>query len=89
MVSVADQGAGLTDEEVARAFGPFFTTRVNGMGLGLPICQMILNLHDGALAADRNDGPGMKFSFRLPALSGSAADTPVAVPASQGSTLSD
>jgi PAS domain S-box-containing protein len=89
VVSVADQGAGLTDEEVARAFEPFFTTRVNGMGLGLPICQMIMDLHDGALGAARNDGHGMRFSFRLPALPSPAAGTPVAVPATQGSTLFD
>lgn len=89
VVSVTDHGAGLADEEVGRAFEPFFTTRINGMGLGLPICQMIMDLHDGALGAARNDGHGMRFSFRLPALPGPSADTPVAVPARQGSTLFD
>jgi PAS domain S-box-containing protein len=89
VVSVSDQGAGLTDEEVARAFEPFFTTRVNGMGLGLPICQMILDLHDGALEAAPNDGRGMRFSFRLPALSSSTAESPFAVPATGRSTLFD
>ena len=87
VVSVSDQGAGLTDEEVARAFEPFFTTRVNGMGLGLPICQMILDLHDGALEAAPNDGRGTRFSFRLPALPSSTAESPVAV--SGRSTLFD
>jgi hypothetical protein len=73
VVSVTDHGTGLTDEQVTRAFEPFYTTRVNGMGLGLPICQMIMDLHDGILSADRNGGQGMRFSFRLPALPGAAA----------------
>jgi PAS domain S-box-containing protein len=73
VVSVTDYGTGLTDEQVTRAFEPFYTTRVNGMGLGLPICQMIMDLHDGILAADRNGGQGMRFSFRLPALPSAAA----------------
>ncbi len=49
---------GLTDEQVAPAFEPFFTTRVNGMGLGLPICQMIMDLHDGTLGAHGAPGTG-------------------------------
>ena len=68
VVSVSDHGIGLTDEQVALAFEPFFTTRVNGMGLGLPICQMIMDLHDGSLGAHRSDGHGMRFFFKLPAL---------------------
>jgi PAS domain S-box-containing protein len=73
VVSVTDRGSGLTDEQVDQAFEPFFTTRVNGMGLGLPICEMIMDLHAGTLGARRDDGGGMKFSFRLPALPGSAS----------------
>ena len=73
VVAVTDHGDGLTDEQVRRAFEPFFTTRVSGMGLGLPICQMIMDLHDGTLAADRNPGPGMTFTFTLPALPSRAA----------------
>ena len=73
VVSITDHGDGLTDEQVRRAFEPFFTTRANGMGLGLPICQMIMDLHDGTLAAYRGTGPGMTFSFTLPALPSPAA----------------
>ena len=73
VVSVTDQGAGLTDAEVDRAFEPFFTTRVNGMGLGLPICQMIMNLHDGAIGAGRTGGHGMRFFCKLPVLANPAA----------------
>ncbi len=46
------------------------------MGLGLPICQMIMDLHDGTLGADRPSGPGMTFSFTLPALASAAAVEP-------------
>jgi len=67
---------------VPRAFEPFFTTRVNGMGLGLPICQMIMDLHDGTLAATRDAGHGMTFSFTLPVLPSPAAA--VEPPAARG-----
>jgi signal transduction histidine kinase len=73
VVSITDHGDGLTEEQVRRAFEPFFTTRANGMGLGLPICQMIMDLHDGTLAAYRGNGAGMTFSFTLPALPSPAA----------------
>ena len=67
VVSVTDHGIGLTDEQMALAFEPFYTTKVNGMGLGLPICQMIMDLHDGSLGAERSAGHGMRFSFKLQA----------------------
>ncbi len=86
VVSVTDQGAGLTDEEVGKAFEPFFTTRVNGMGLGLPICQMIMHLHDGAIGAGRN-GHGMRFSFKLPALASADAGADAARPAMRGESV--
>lgn len=73
LVSVTDHGDGLTEEQVRRAFEPFFTTRVNGMGLGLPICQMIVDLHDGTLGAQGRAGHGMTFTFTLPALPSRAA----------------
>ena len=82
VVSVTDHGDGLTDEQIRRAFEPFFTTRVNGMGLGLPICEMIMDLHDGILAAARSDGHGMTFSFTLPVLPNPAAA--VEPPAARG-----
>ncbi len=82
VVSVTDHGEGLTDEQLRRAFEPFFTTRVNGMGLGLPICQMIMDLHDGTLGASRVPGHGMTFSFTLPALPSPAA--PVDAPDARG-----
>jgi PAS domain S-box-containing protein len=66
-VSVADTGAGLSDDQLARVFEPFYTTKVDGMGLGLPICEMILGFHDGSLGVERNAAGGLTFWFRLPA----------------------
>ena len=67
-VSVVDYGVGLTDEQLPRMFEPFYTTKPDGMGLGLAICQTIMNAHDGTVAVQRNVERGTTFSFSLPAL---------------------
>ena len=66
-VSVTDLGVGLTDEQLPRMFEPFYTTKPDGMGLGLAICQTIMNAHDGAVGVERNAHKGTTFSFTLPA----------------------
>ena len=63
-VEVEDDGVGLTDEELPRMFEPFYTTKPEGMGLGLAICQTILNAHDGSVGVVRNAGRGTTFSFQ-------------------------
>jgi len=67
-VSVVDHGVGLTDEQLPRMFEPFYTTKPNGMGLGLAICMTIMNAHDGTVGVERNADSGTTFSFSLPAL---------------------
>ena len=47
--SVADVGCGIGDEVAARLFTPFFTTRSDGMGLGLSLCRTVVEQHGGAL----------------------------------------
>ena len=79
-VSVIDHGVGLTDEQLPRMFEPFYTTKADGMGLGLAICQTIMNAHDGTVAVQRNAERGTTFSFSLPSL---PPDT-MAVPAVVG-----
>ncbi len=79
-VSVADLGIGLTDEQLPRMFEPFYTTKPDGMGLGLAICQTIMNAHDGAVGVERNAHKGTTFSFTLPA----HAEDGVAVGAATG-----
>ena len=67
-VSVVDRGVGLTDEQLPRMFEPFYTTKPDGMGLGLAICQTIMNAHDGTVDVERNADRGTTFSFSLPVL---------------------
>jgi two-component system sensor histidine kinase TtrS len=68
-IAVQDQGAPLGEAERARLFEPFYTTRPDGLGLGLSICRGIAETHGGALQArpaDAAGGPGMVFELLLP-----------------------
>ena len=67
VVSVVDHGRGVATADIDRIFEPFYTTKPDGMGLGLPICRTIAVSHGGALTAAANDHGGMTFSLRLPA----------------------
>jgi signal transduction histidine kinase len=77
-VAVLDEGVGLTDEQLPRVFEPFYTTKPDGMGLGLPICQMIVTAHDGNVSVERRPEGGSVFFFTLPTLASreAASDTP-------------
>jgi signal transduction histidine kinase len=68
IVAVEDCGIGLTDDQLPRMFEPFYTTKADGMGLGLAICQTIVSAHDGTVTVVRNAARGTTFSFGLPAL---------------------
>jgi hypothetical protein len=48
-IAVADQGHGLPEEDVERIFAPFYTTKPDGMGIGLAICRSIIEFHQGRL----------------------------------------
>jgi PAS domain S-box-containing protein len=63
-VEVQDSGIGLRDPE--RVFEPFFTTKENGMGMGLPICRSIIELHNGSLWPQNDNGNGTTFCFTMP-----------------------
>jgi PAS domain S-box-containing protein len=71
MVAVRDSGSGLSSE-ADRVFTPFFTTKANGMGMGLPISRSLVEGHGGRLWATSNSPHGAVFSFTLPA-AGSAS----------------
>ena len=70
-LSVSDRGPGIADEVARKLFTPFFTTRVDGMGLGLSVCRTIVEQHGGALDfANLRDAHGAvlgaEFRFTLP-----------------------
>ncbi|MGA7165575.1 MAG: ATP-binding protein, partial [Pseudolabrys sp.] len=63
-VSIRDTWAGIKQSDIARLFQPMFTTKTRGMGMGLSICQSIIENHDGRIWAS----PGSIFQFELPTL---------------------
>lgn len=65
--SVADVGAGITPEVQQQLFKPFFTTKAEGMGLGLSLCRTVVEQHGGALVFEPNVPQGTVFIFTLPA----------------------
>ena len=71
MVSVSDSGAGLGSEG-GRVFTPFFTTKANGMGMGLSISRSLIESQGGRLWAESNSPHGAVFSFTLPMVAGSS-----------------
>jgi PAS domain S-box-containing protein len=65
-VSVADHGPGLATDELDRLFQPFFTTKRDGLGMGLSICRSIIENHRGRLWAENNRDGGATFFFTVP-----------------------
>lgn len=63
---VLDSGPGISDDDCARIFEPFYTTKANGMGLGLAICRKIIEEHGGALRLAETGAHGSKFEIVLP-----------------------
>jgi signal transduction histidine kinase len=65
-LSVKDTGVGFELQSVGSLFEPFYTTRSDGMGIGLSISRLIIERHHGRVWATLNDGPGATFAFSIP-----------------------
>src|SRR6266404_3902423 len=65
-VSVTDRGGGVHEKELEQVFERFFTTKKEGMGLGLSICRTIINAHRGEIWAANNGDCGATFHFSVP-----------------------
>ncbi len=66
IVSVSDRGPGIGDPD--KLFQPFYTTKADGMGLGLAICRTVIESHGGRLWSEVQDGGGACLRFRLPCI---------------------
>ena len=67
-ITVTDTGEGISDENIDKIFDPLFTTKLKGTGLGLAVCQQIVERHGGTVSARRNEEPsgGTIFEVKLP-----------------------
>jgi signal transduction histidine kinase len=66
LLAVTDSGVGFDGQDPERLFDAFYTTKSQGMGIGLSVSRSIIESHHGRLWAARNEGPGATFAFFLP-----------------------
>jgi len=69
-LSVIDTGKGMDERARKKAFDPFFSTKSNGSGLGLPTVRKIIEAHGGTISCESEPGRGTKFTIELPAATG-------------------
>lgn len=87
-ISVADTGSGIPADLLPRIYDPFFTTKPNGNGLGLPTCYSILQKHRGGIEVESEVGVGTTFHLFLPVSEGTpASEVQVSTTVHQGSGL--
>ena len=72
-VAVSDTGHGIPADKLAHVFEPFFTSKPNGLGMGLAISRGIIEAHGGRLWAENNEAGGATFTFTLPVAEGGDA----------------
>jgi signal transduction histidine kinase len=63
---IADTGVGITSTSRERLFDPLYTTKGDGLGLGLSICRKIIAVHGGRLWVEENTAHGVTFTFTVP-----------------------
>ncbi|PIK73801.1 hypothetical protein CS379_06305 [Methylobacterium frigidaeris] len=72
-LSVSDRGTGIAPDQLPKLFSPFFTTKRDGMGIGLSICKAIVEAHGGTLRGRNNEDTGATFEVELPLCDGAGA----------------
>ena len=66
VINIADDGIGVPEGDLQKIFDPFYSTKPEGTGLGLPIAHQIMEQHEGRIEAKRNPRRGMTFSLFFP-----------------------
>lgn len=66
VTGVTDNGKGIPENQIENVFKPFYTTKPDGLGMGLSITRSIINRHGGRIWAKNNNGTGAKFEFSIP-----------------------
>lgn len=85
-VQVIDHGHGIASEVAERLFSPFFSTKAEGMGMGLNICRTTIEFHGGTLTYAANPSGGTTFHFSIPSI-GTEERTGFSVPASSAGMI--
>ena len=67
-LSVSDRGPGIPEDKLKEVFEPFYTSKAEGMGMGLSIARTIVEAHNGLISARNRDRGGASFRIRLPLL---------------------
>jgi len=63
---VSDRGPGIPEDKLEEVFEPFFTSKAEGMGMGLSIARTIIEAHHGQISAKNRDHGGASLRFRIP-----------------------
>jgi signal transduction histidine kinase len=65
-VAITDTGPGISPEGLEKIFEPLYTTKIQGTGLGLSVCQQVISKHNGSLDVHSKVGEGTTFTVSLP-----------------------
>lgn len=86
-IEISDTGTGLTPEEAARLFTPYYTTKQHGTGLGLAIAQSVISDHRGTIAVESTPGSGATFIIELPKRAVGAVQSAASVQKATGGVI--
>ena len=75
VVAVTDEGSGISPELLPRIFELYFTTKPKGSGIGLAMTYRIVQMHEGAIEVQSEEGSGTTFTVRLPAMYAQTGDS--------------